>query len=103
MAARLEWSPQAREDLLDIYVSIGIENAAAAERYFDRIEARTSLLSDHPRLGVRRPDIRASVRILVEFPYVILYETHPDTDDGPVHVIVIVRVVHGRRDLSALF
>jgi len=64
MAVRLEWSPQAREDLLDIYVSIGIENAAAAERYFDRIEARTSLLSDQPRLGVRRPDIRASVRIL---------------------------------------
>lgn len=25
------WTPQAREDLLDIYVAIGLDNAAAAE------------------------------------------------------------------------
>jgi len=33
----------------------------------------------------------------------ILYETHPDTDDGEVHAVEIVGVVDGRRDLVALF
>jgi len=41
--------------------------------------------------------------MLVEAPYVIPYETMPDTDDGPDHAVEIVRVVDGRRDLSALF
>ena len=41
--------------------------------------------------------------MLVEAPYVILYETFPDTDDGEVHTVEIVRVLDGRRDLKALF
>jgi plasmid stabilization system protein ParE len=31
--------------LLEIYVMIGLEQPAAAERYFDRIEAKANLLS----------------------------------------------------------
>jgi toxin ParE1/3/4 len=34
---------------------------------------------------------------------VILYEIRPDTGDGPIDAVEIVRVVDGRRDLSALF
>ncbi|WP_313906200.1 hypothetical protein [Rhizobium leguminosarum] len=41
--------------------------------------------------------------MLVEAPYVILYETHPDTDEGEVQAVEIVRVVDGRGDLAALF
>jgi toxin ParE1/3/4 len=39
---------------------------------------------------------------LIEGSYLILYETHPDTDEGPVEAVEIVRVVHGRRDLRSL-
>ena len=84
MANKLVWSNQAREDLLDIYVLIGVEDPAAAERYFDRIDAKIEILQSQPRIGVRRPDIRAGMRMLVEAPYVILYRIEPDTDDGPV-------------------
>jgi toxin ParE1/3/4 len=31
---------------------------------------------------VRRPEIAPSTRMLVEGVYLILYETHPDTDEG---------------------
>ena len=41
--------------------------------------------------------------MLVEGPYLVLYETHPDTDEGPVDAVEIVRVVDGRRELAILF
>lgn len=103
MAIHLIWSPKARTDLMDIYVTIGRDEPAAAERYFDRIETLANLLLRQPRLGVRRGDIRKGMRILIERPYLHLYETHPDSDDEPIETIEIVRIVDGRRDLAGLF
>ena len=102
MPVEIVWSRLGREDLLDLYVAIGLESPAAAERIYDRIEEKVGLLAAHPRLGVRRPDIRLSTRMLVAAPYLILYETAPDTDDGPVSAVEIVRIVDGRRDLKGL-
>lgn len=103
MRPELHWTKQAREDLLDIYVLIGLEQPVAAERYFDRIEAKTALLISQPRMGVRRPDIRPAMRMLVEAPYLIMYRTEPDTDEGPIALVEIVRIIDGRRELSHLF
>lgn len=99
----LLWTPQAREDLLDIYVTIGLDNPSAAERVYSAIEEKAILLLGYPRLGVRRAEIAPAARMLVEGVYLLLYETHPDSDDGPVDEIEIVRVVHGHRDLSHVF
>ena len=66
------------------------------------IGARIDQLADHPRLGPRRPDIQRAARVLVEGPYLILFETHPDTDEGLVEWVEIVRVIDGRRDLPNL-
>jgi toxin ParE1/3/4 len=41
--------------------------------------------------------------MLVEGPYLILYETHPDSDDGGIDQVEIVRIVDGRRNLKNLF
>lgn len=103
MPTELVWSNQARTDLLDIYIIIGLEQPAAAERYFDRIEAKAELLRSQPRMGVRRSDLRPSMRMLVEVPYLLLYRTDPDTDEGPIGAVEIIRVVDGRRDLHGLF
>lgn len=102
-AVELIWSKQAREDLLDLYVSIGLEQPSAAEDLFDKIEAKVTGLIRFPRLGPRRPEIRPATRILIQGPFLILYETHPDTDLGPVRSVQIVRVLDGRRDLARLF
>lgn len=99
----LVWSNQARTDLLEIYVMIGVDQLAAAERYLDRIEAKVHLLKSQPRLGVRRSDIRPSMRVLVEAPYLLLYRTDPDTDEGTIGTVEIIRVIDGRRDLSRIF
>jgi toxin ParE1/3/4 len=64
------------------------------------IGARIGQLAHHPRLGPRRPDIQPRARVLVEGPYLILFKTHPDTNNDLVDWVEIVRVVDGRRDLS---
>jgi toxin ParE1/3/4 len=101
--AKVLWTPQAREDLLEIYVAIGIDNLSAAERFYTAIEDKAKLLSSNPRLGRGRPEIRPSTRLLIQDPYLILYETHPDTTEGPIREVEIVRVIDGRRDLTRLF
>ncbi len=103
MKTSLLWSPQAREDLFEIYVTIGIDNPSAAERVYTALGDQVTRLADHPRLGVRRPEIAPSARMLVEGVYVILYETYPDQEDGPIDHVEIVRIVHGHRDIRRLF
>lgn len=84
LAPALLWTPQALEDLLDIYVTIGLDNPSAAERVYSAIEEKATLLASFPRLGVRRPEIALAARMLVEGVYLRLYETNPDSNDGPV-------------------
>jgi toxin ParE1/3/4 len=103
LPVKLVWTSQAREDLIEIYTYIGLDNPSAAERIFDAVQAKAELLVDYPRLGVRRREIRPSTRMLVEGPYLILYETHPDSDDGSIDGVEIVRIVDGRRNLKNLF
>lgn len=103
MPANLVWTPQAREDLIGLYTYIGLDNPSAAERIFGALATKAELLVEYPRMGVRRSDIRLSARILTEGPYLILYETYPDSDEGGIDRVEIVRIVDGRRNLKNLF
>ena len=96
-------SPAAERDLEDIWITIAADSPPAATRTLQAIAAKIERLAGHPRMGPRRPDIRPAARMLVEGPYLVLYETRPDTDDGQVDAVEIVRVVDGRRDLATLF
>jgi toxin ParE1/3/4 len=102
VTAEVVWTKLAREDLISLYIALGTKNPDAAERLYDRIERRAEQLAWQPRLGPRRPDIRTTLRVLVEAPHLILYETIPDSEDQPVEMVEIVRVLDGRRDLGAL-
>lgn len=103
MLAKLRWKPRAQEDLLDIYCLIGLGNPAAAERIVAAIESSIEALTAYPRMGLSRPDIQPSMRIIVEAPYLILYRIEPDTERGAVKTVEIVRIVDGRRNLKTLF
>lgn len=103
MAIKLVWTPLARADVKKIYIDIGRDQPRSAELYFERFRHKAELLCNQPRLGQRRPEIFASARMLIEAPYVILYETFPDDDEADVQIVTIVRVIDGRRNLSALF
>ena len=100
---RVVRTPAAECDLEDIWLTIAADNPPAATRIVRAIGAKIDRLANHPRLGPRRPDIRSATRMLVEGPYLVLDETQPDTDEGPIDAVEIVRVVDGRRDLTSMF
>jgi len=89
-------SKQAKQDLLAIWTYIVAEDPKAADRVLDTLNERISLLVENPLLGPRRPHIAPELRYLVSRNYLILYR-------ADAHHFEIVRVLHGARNLSALF
>jgi toxin ParE1/3/4 len=87
---------QADADLDEIWLHIAVDNVIAAERLMERIEAAEDRLGEFPQIGQARPEIRADLRHWPVGAYLILYRVGEDE-------IIIVRVVHGARDLSGLF
>jgi toxin ParE1/3/4 len=94
----LERSREARSDLVDIWSYIAVDNPDAADRQIEKIEAIFNQLREYPRLGAERDDIASGLRGFVRGHYLVLYQL--DESRGSVQII---RVVHGMRDLSALF
>jgi toxin ParE1/3/4 len=66
---------------------------AAADRVYDRIETRISLLKDFPEAGVAKPELAPEARMLVERPYLIFYRVTPN-------FVQVVRVLHGARRIG---
>ena len=92
-------SPQAVSDLDGIWYYVATENGSieTANHLIDSITDRFFLLSRHPHLGRSRDeDLGISFRTFPVGEYLIVY----CIEDGDV---LILRVVHGRRDLEALF
>ena len=87
---------QAKQDLIEIWVYVADNNPTAADKLLDTLNKKIGMLSDHPLLGPARPDIAPDLRYLISGNYLILYRVHRDS-------VEIVRVLHGARNLSALF
>ena len=88
--------PEAAADLLDIWLHIAPQNLAAADRLADRIALQCGHLAEMPRLGRARDDLAAGLRSFTVGSYVLFYVP---LNDG----IELIRVLHGARDLDALF
>jgi toxin ParE1/3/4 len=94
--ARLTITESARADLQEIRDYIANDNPAAARRLVERLRAQARKLAQTPGIGRRREDLRYD---LFSFPvgrHVLFYRSQPGG-------IVLVRVIHGARDLPALF
>jgi toxin ParE1/3/4 len=94
--ARLTITESARADLREIRDYIAKDNPAAARRVVERLRTQARKLAQTPGIGRRREDLRPD---LFSFPvgkHVLFYRPQPGG-------IVLVRVLHGARDLPALF
>ena len=98
MNRRIEFSPEALGDLIDLYDYIAQRDGAErAIGYIDRIEAYCRDLSVFPERGVRRDDLRPGLRILgFERRAVIALHVTADT-------VTILRILYGGRDVETVF
>jgi len=95
---RIEFSPEALGDLIDLYDYIALRDGAErAIGYIDRIEGCCRDLSVFPERGIRRDDLRCGLRILgFERRAVIAFLVTADT-------VTILRILYGGRDLETVF
>jgi toxin ParE1/3/4 len=92
-------TPAARSDIDQIWSFIFVQSGSheIADRLIDTVYSRILLLSSYPYLGRdRSADLGIAVRSLSVGKYVIVYRL---TSNG----VRVLRVVHGKRDLEALF
>jgi toxin ParE1/3/4 len=87
---------RAHLDLVEAALRIAEDNPVAADRWLDTVDAKCQLLAQMPEAGRRRPELAPDLRSLPVGSYVIFYRPVP----GGIQVI---RVLHGARDLPALF
>ena len=93
---RLHFTTRGRDDLFEIWSQIATNNSqTVADRISDRILGACAKLRHHPHLGAARPDIREGAEALVIGRWLALYRIEPTA-------ALIVRIVDGARDLSAL-
>jgi toxin ParE1/3/4 len=89
-------SGRARRDLLQLWRYIAEDNEFAADRLIDLITQHFQLLGRNPYAGKSRDDLRPGYRSFPVGQYVVFYRL---AEPG----IQIMRVLHGKRDLDALF
>ncbi len=84
------FSPQAREDLREIFLYIAEDSPAAARLVLSRIKERVKELKDNPHIG--RPGRVPGTRelVILKTPYLAPYQVVEN-------VIQILRVYHGSR------
>jgi len=93
-------SPQAEADLDDIWFYVAKESGSIelATKMVDSFSDQFLLLGRYPHLGrPRDDDFGPGSRSIVVSEYVVVYCVEQNGD------VLILRVVHGRRDLESLF
>ncbi len=96
MSRKVKVSLPAKNDLDEIWLFIAQDNLDAADRFVDFLTDKFPLLASSPQMGRRRDDLSPGLRGFPVKNYVILYRILKNR-------IEVARVVHGARDLKALF
>jgi toxin ParE1/3/4 len=93
--SRLHWSGPAERDIRGIWsYYVSEASTEVADKVLEHIRITAQRLIQHPLSGRPRDDLRPGLRSILSDPYVIFYRI---SNRG----VQIVRVIHGRRNLSA--
>ena len=97
MTSRLVWSPTAEKDLLEIWGHIADQaSVARADDQLRLIMEACEVLREWPLSGRSRDALVPGMRSIVSAPYVVFYRAGKTA-------VEVVRVLHGRRDIDAIF
>jgi toxin ParE1/3/4 len=83
-------------DLAEIWAFIADDSAGQADTFASLINSKFELLAGQPNMGRSRPELAKNIPSLAVGHYVIFYLP---VRDG----VQIVRVIHGARDIEAIF
>lgn len=96
---RVEWTAEARDDLLQIVDFIAFDNPLTAQRILDRLQSRALGLARFAERGRMVPELRGTRfrqhRELIVTPWRMFYTIETD-------VVRVIAVFDGRRDLREL-
>lgn len=99
---QIKYAPIAVDDMDEIFSYITQENVAAAGSMLEQLDRQIKQLAEFPQMGSILPEDEYSLvghgyRFIVIQPYLVFYRILED-------IIVIHRILHGRRDyLRELF
>ena len=93
---KVRLTQEAEADLEDIGDRIAERNPARAVTYVRELRERVNRIGEFPHAGPPRPQWGEGIRIAVHGKYLIIYRVRDET-------VQILRVLHGARDLDALF
>jgi len=88
--------PLAETDILDIWDHIADDSVVAANRWVDRLDEQFQILATQPMMGRSRDELATGVRSFSFGRYVVFYMPLKGGID-------VVRVLHGARDIDAIF
>jgi toxin ParE1/3/4 len=90
---KLEFSPAAQSDLMDIAMFIAQDNPKRALTFVEELEGKCEALSRAPGIGTSRAELGEGIRVLPHGRYLIFYrEAKKD--------LRMERILHGSRDIS---
>jgi toxin ParE1/3/4 len=93
--ARIIRTPEALNDLAEIWEYIGANNPGAADRLLDNIDEKVKLIAESPYIGREREELAPGIRSFPAGRYLIFY--------SPIAGgMEIVRVLHGSRDVDTI-
>ena len=95
MPLKVELSVAAEEDLLAAWNYISHDDMDAADALLDRVAEVCQKLAEWPDLGRERPELGRDMRSFPVETHVVYYRVRSDVE--------VVRVLHGRRDVDAVF
>jgi toxin ParE1/3/4 len=96
-AKRVVWSPAAERDLLDVWAyHARVASPEIADNLLREIDRAGEAIGENPLLSRDRSELMPGLRSVVVRPHVIFFLVR----EGDVE---IARVLHGRRDLPAIF
>jgi len=90
------FSVQAEQDLEEIGDYIAADNPSRAVSFVREISEHCAKIASSPLGYVARPELGEGIRSCAHGRYLILFQ--PSSED-----VLIVRVLHGARDLPSLF
>ena len=89
-------SPEAEQDLLDIWLYIAEDSPVNADRFLVRLEGKALKLAEFTEIGIDRLELAPDLKSFSVDRYVLYYRANTGG-------IELVRVLHGSRDINRVF